>query len=206
MIDTVCYHHVMLFGSNPEVEEVIIGQGAGSGLHIFEDKLDRRALKPIEGTWEDGFNEILENRQALFKVVCGVASTPAARKNGLRRILEVLGGRANWTWGQVLASSAHVGMDVSLGAGVLVLDMAYVGPQATLEDHVVLLPGGKVYHNAHVGQGSIVVGGSTVLGRAQIGAFTHVCANAVVLPEGTIGPGSTIGVGLSAKRLIGGVE
>jgi hypothetical protein len=188
-----------LFGCNPEVEEVILAQGGGPGLKIFDDRVEK-SLRPCR-PWAEGFKEIRDGCARTVWVACGVASTPKARWRAISRIQKELDEASGWSWTNVVASSAHVGNGAVLGRGVLVLDMAYVGPLAQIEDFGVLLPGAKIYHSARLGTGSILVGGSTVLGRASIDKCSRVCANAIVLPSARVGAGQTIGAGLTAARL-----
>jgi len=197
-----CYKRVMLFGANPEVEEVLLAQGQAQGLHVFDDDPDYcESLKPLSGDWKTGFNCIVDNTGHHFFVVCGVASNPQARYAAMGRIKRNLSGADNWVWLNVIASSAHVGMHTSLGRGVLVLDMCYVGPGASLKDGVVMLSGSKVCHSSVVGANSILVCGSTVLGRATLLERCWVCGGAVVLPSATIGPDAQIGAGGVAMRM-----
>lgn len=193
------YQRIFLFGANPEVEEVLIRQGAGAGLWVLDDEVSLSLVGTR--TWADGFREIRKQSRQHFWVCCGVASTPEKRIAAISRIDTQLEGVSNWIYVNVVAASAHVGEQVHMEKGVLVLDMAYVGPLCHLDHHSVLLPGARIYHGSRLGSFSILVGGSTVLGRATVRHSSRVCANAVVLPNGRIGPCATIGAGLSVKQL-----
>ena len=199
MIDAGRFKKMFLFGANPEVEEVILDQGWGPGLRVFDDN-ESQSVVDIAGTWEQGFKEVQNDKGNTTWVVCGVCSTPGRRAHAISKIVAGLEG-AVWRWGEVTAGSAHIGRRVRRGVHTLVLDRAYVGPLAELQDHSVILPGGKIYHSAVLGTGSILVGGSTVLGRATVRPNCRVCANAVVLPNARIGPNATIGAGLTAAQL-----
>ena len=190
---------VFQFGANPEVEDVLVSQG-NRGLMVFDDDVSAPAYCRTE-SWAEGFKYIQAHPDQHFSLVCGVASTPQARRSAVKRIERNLQGSDNWRWGTVIASSAYKAVNVKPAKGVLILDMCYVGPFATLSEHAVMLPGSAIYHNSHLGAFSIMVGGCRVLGRARVDGGTRVCCNAVVLPEAEVGPGSTIGALQSVKRL-----
>jgi len=191
---------VILFGSNLEVEDVLLQQG--SYVDVYDDDHTTLALSGQPCcNWNEAFNMIRYNVDKHYTVLCGVCSTPKKRKSAVKRIISQLNGCANWAWGMVESAKACVSPDLVWTQGNMVLDLAYVGPRVKLEPFSVILPGGKVYHECTLGKYSIIVGGATVLGKARIEDMSRVCGNATILPLGKVGPGATVGAGTTVKRL-----
>jgi hypothetical protein len=182
------YKNTMLFGSNPEVEDVLLASGC-KNLRVFDDRVSH-SLVPCE-PWDQGLLEISSRTDKHYFLVCGVASTPMQRAKAIKRIEDQLSSAWNWVWTNVRSSTAYVSEHAKLGMGVLVLDMCYVGPLVHLDNHVAMLPASKIYHHGRIEEYSILVGGCTCLGHSIVAEGSRVCGNAVVFPHAVLGPGKT---------------
>jgi sugar O-acyltransferase (sialic acid O-acetyltransferase NeuD family) len=98
-------------------------------------------------------------------------------------------------WARVIDPSArvspraHVGVDVWIGAGVVVACHAWIG------DHVCLLANTVVHHHARVEDWCLVGSNVTIAGNTIVGVNAYVGSGASLMHGIRIGAGTLVGLG-----------
>lgn len=184
--------HVILFGSNLEVESAL-SQNVME-YDIYDDRYPN-------ARWSNGYVRIFGNPTEQFFVLCGVCSTPQQRRAAILRVEAIIGGCPNWEWAGLESTYAAVAEDTE-GDDFMALGHAYVGPRATVGSHSVVLPGAMVHHEATLGDCVIVAPGAQVGARAKVGDNSWICMGAIVLPGGEVGPGLIVPPGKVVQRLV----
>lgn len=90
---------------------------------------------------------------------------------------------------------ATVSERATLGEGVTVNAQSYVGPGASLGDHVLVDSAVNVSHDAQLGDGATVAPNATLAGGVSVGRDAFVGAGATVRDHVEIGDGATVGAG-----------
>lgn len=90
---------------------------------------------------------------------------------------------------------ATVSERATLGEGVTVNAQSYVGPGASLGDHVLVDSAVNVSHDAKLGDGATIAPNATLAGGVVVGRDAFVGAGATVRDHVEIGDGATVGAG-----------
>lgn len=88
-----------------------------------------------------------------------------------------------------------VSRTATLGDGVTVTARSYVGPDATLDDHVLVDSAVTVSHDTELAAGVTVAPNATLAGGITVGRDAYVGAGATVRDHVEIGAGATVGAG-----------
>ncbi|WP_266081356.1 NeuD/PglB/VioB family sugar acetyltransferase [Haladaptatus caseinilyticus] len=94
-----------------------------------------------------------------------------------------------------VSNEATVSTTASLGEGVTVNAQAYVGPNVTVGDHVIIDSLTNVSHDSTLRDGVTVAPGATISGGVVIGRDSFVGAGATVCDHTNIEASATIGAG-----------
>lgn len=94
-----------------------------------------------------------------------------------------------------LHPSATVSPSSETGVGVTVNAESYVGPGATLEDHVLVDSCVNVSHDVTLARGATITPNATLAGDVDIGSDAYVGPGATVLRGRSVGPGAVVGAG-----------
>jgi sugar O-acyltransferase (sialic acid O-acetyltransferase NeuD family) len=90
---------------------------------------------------------------------------------------------------------ATISERATLGEGVTVNAQTYVGPGATLGDHVLVDSAVNVSHDVELRDGATVAPNATLAGGVSVGRDAFVGAVATVRDHVEIGDGATVGAG-----------
>jgi sugar O-acyltransferase (sialic acid O-acetyltransferase NeuD family) len=96
--------------------------------------------------------------------------------------------------------SSVVSPSASLGSGVQVFPLAYIGPNASLTDAVLVNTAAIVEHDVVLEAGAVISPNATVSGRARVGSDSTVGAGATILPDVVIGERAVVGAGAVVVR------
>lgn len=117
--------------------------------------------------------------------------------------------------------SAVVGRHVTLGEGVIVAPLTFIGGGAVIGDFVLVNVSATVAHDVRIGAGSTLSGHCDVTGGVQLGREVFLGTHACVIPRVTVGDRAHIGAGsvvlqnvaagdrmfgVPARRISGSVE
>ncbi|MBN8577742.1 MAG: acetyltransferase [Cytophagales bacterium] len=142
-----------------------------------------------------------------FPIVHSVDALPAIFKKDNRFVLGLGGPRARaavakklqQAGGQlhtVIAVSARVGQfQVSLGAGVNIMEFALVSSSVRLGEGSLINAYAAIHHDVTVGVYSEISPRATLLGGASVGDFCSVGSGAIILPNVKVGNHVVIGAG-----------
>ncbi|ACV47577.1 MULTISPECIES: NeuD/PglB/VioB family sugar acetyltransferase [Halomicrobium] len=96
-------------------------------------------------------------------------------------------------------SAAHPDSTISdtatLGDGVTVNARSYVGPDVSIEDHVLIDSCVNISHDSHLRCGATITPGATLAGGVEVGQDAYIGPGATVVEDVTIGHGAVIGAG-----------
>jgi sugar O-acyltransferase (sialic acid O-acetyltransferase NeuD family) len=95
----------------------------------------------------------------------------------------------------LVAATATIAEDATLGAGTVVLHHAHVGPASTVGQATIINTSAVVEHDCTIGDAVHVAPGAIVLGDVTVGNGTVVGSRACVLPGIRVGADVTIGAG-----------
>jgi len=138
---------------------------------------------PVLGT----LDWLKENKDDCY-VVSTVALTTKIRKKAHQRIKSF---NAKFT------SLIHPDVDMrynKCGEGVIICQGATIGPNAYIDNHVIISFNAVVGHDVSIGNFSFIAAGSAILGHVRIGEGVMVGANSVCYPKVKVGDWSTIGM------------
>ncbi len=100
----------------------------------------------------------------------------------------------------VVHPNAVIARDARVGAGCAIMAGSVVCPEATVEDHVIMLQNSSVNHHARVGRFATLSAGVTVLGFVEVGEGAFLSGGALVAPYVKIGAGALVGLGAVVIR------
>jgi len=90
---------------------------------------------------------------------------------------------------------ATISDTATLGRGVIVNAESYIGPDAEVEDIVLLDSGVSVSHDVTLERGSTVGPNATIAGGVHVGSDAYIGAGATVIDDLTVGEGAFVGAG-----------
>lgn len=96
---------------------------------------------------------------------------------------------------QVIAPTAIISPDVSLGKGVVVFDGAILQPGVTIGDYSIINTKASVDHDCHIGRNVHIAPGATLSGDVTIGDRVLVGTGASIIQGITIADDCIIGAG-----------
>jgi sugar O-acyltransferase (sialic acid O-acetyltransferase NeuD family) len=99
---------------------------------------------------------------------------------------------AGYTLQTLVAPSAEVADNATVGAGCIIRQQAVIGPRAVIGDNTVVSDLAYVGHDCRIGRNVYVAPGANLNGSVTIGDNTFIGTGAVVLPERTVGSGSVV--------------
>ena len=101
--------------------------------------------------------------------------------------------RVNWT--ALVHPSAQIGLEVTIGAGTVVMASAVINAGARIGEHCIINTAAIVEHDNCIGDYVHVSPNAALGGTVTIGAGTHVGIGAILRNNITICEGCTIGAG-----------
>jgi len=130
----------------------------------------------------------LDDYKHQCKLVSTVARTTAIRKQVYERLKK---------WDVTYTSLIHPDIDMShnkCGDGIIIYEGSIVGPNATIDDQVIISGNTFIAHDVKVGAFSFVAAGAAILGHVQVGEGVMIGANSACYPKTKIGEWSTVGL------------
>jgi len=111
----------------------------------------------------------------------------------------------------IVAATATVAADSSLGLGTVVLEHAHVGPSSRVGDGVIVNTAAIVEHDCavsnlvHLGPGSTALGGVRIGESAMIGSAACLLPGIIVGAYATVGSGSVVHIDVPERMTVVGV-
>lgn len=135
------------------------------------------------------------DKETNFIIGVGQIRTPAPRISLFNKILENQGVLQN-----VVASSALISSNATLGKGVTIMEGAKIGPNVTLGDGVIINTNAVIEHDSVIDEFCHVSTGAIINGGCQIGKGTFIGSGTVVKQKINIGANCVIGMQQSIKN------
>jgi sugar O-acyltransferase (sialic acid O-acetyltransferase NeuD family) len=187
----------LIVGAGPQgriVVEILQAQGGWDRMEFIDDN---PALwgKLLNGVPVTGGIASLQARQrdAIGAVVA--LGNPVVRLRIARQLDDM---------GIPFLNAIHPGAVVSpsarIGEGVTIEPFAYVAANAVLGNHIPVMVGSVIGHDAAVADGATVAGCVAVGGRVRIGRGAFICVRANILARVVIGEGSVVAAGSLVGR------
>ena len=154
----------------------------------FVDDKDEVQGKSYWGYPVLGKLDWLVNNKNDYYIVNTVARTTTIRKKVHERLEKY---KVRFT------SLVHPNVDMKYnqcGNGVVICPGAVIGPNALLEDQVMVGFNAIVGHDSKVGKFSFIAGGASVLSHVKVGEGVFVGANSACFPGVKLGSWSTVGM------------
>ena len=120
--------------------------------------------------------------------------------NRVRERLLALCAEAGIALPPIVAATATLAPDATLGAGTVVLEHAHVGPSSRLGSGVVVNTAAVVEHDCVVGDGVHLAPACALLGASRVGYRSLVGSGARVLPGVGVGAGCVVGAGAVVRE------
>lgn len=186
---------VVVIGASGHAK-VVVDALEQAGEHEVVGFLD--ANRAAGSTWyglpvlgSDADLERLCDEHHIDAGIVGVGDN-AARGRIAARITSELG---RFRFVNAVHPSARLARGAELGAGVLVVAGAIVGPDTTLGDHAVVYTGASIDHDSRLGRCASLAPRAVAGGGVTIGDHTAVSIGATVLHGRTIGAHTVVGAG-----------
>lgn len=98
-------------------------------------------------------------------------------------------------WATIIDPSARIARSAVIGVNTLIQAFCYVGVDARVGDHCVLLPQTVVSHDSVVGDHSMTGAHVSISGNVTIGRNCYIGASSSIHQGVTVGDGALIGMG-----------
>ena len=134
-------------------------------------------------------------KETNFIIGVGQIRTPTPRISLFNKILENQG-----VLQSVVANSALISSNASLGKGVTIMEGAKIGPNVILGDGVIINTNAIIEHDSVIDEFCHVSTGAIVNGGCQIGKGTFIGSGTVVKQKINIGANCVIGMQQSIKN------
>ena len=185
-------------GHGREVSEILRYQSQHQGgltvLGFVDDNPDRyqEAIHdlPVLGDWS-WFDRIDRNDVA---VICGVGP-PRVRKQLVERAIS-----SGLSFARVVSKLAYVSPNATIGEGVMIFPETFVSTNTFIGDHVIINVGSSISHDSRVNRYGTINPGVHVAGGVSIGEGCYLGVGSSVIQSISIGPWSVIGAGAVVTR------
>ncbi|KDA04894.1 acetyltransferase [Microbacterium sp. CH12i] len=179
---------VLLIGASGLAREVLAAGMVGV-VGILDDDAALHGTE-VGGVPVRGAVDSAADRDEQFLVCVG----PSATRRLVVRRLRDLGIGAD-RFAIFAARSARIGSTSQIGAGSIVLDGVAITADATLGEHVVVMPNSTITHDDVIADFATLAAGVALGGSVRIGEAAYIGMNASVRQGVTVGEDATVGMG-----------
>lgn len=116
-------------------------------------------------------------------------------RQGVRLDLAESVSEAGWGFFNAVHPSATISERSTLGVGVTISGETYVGPGATVDNHVLVDSCVSIGHDVSLERGATVTPNATLAGDVHVGTDAYIGPGATVLRGRTIGAGAVVAAG-----------
>jgi sugar O-acyltransferase (sialic acid O-acetyltransferase NeuD family) len=119
----------------------------------------------------------------------------AIGKNSIRKstVLEIKDKWTNAVFPSFIHRSAVIGVEVSIGQGVVIMPGAVIGPYVTIGDFSIINTNSNIDHECNIGEFTSISPGVSIAGRVKIESEVFIGIGAVVSQCVTVSANSVIG-------------
>ena len=184
-----------LAGGAVQIIDILLGDGLAASIRIYDDHSDARNTDvlgvPVVGQIDQLFYDFLDG--VVDSAIVAVGSI-APRQKLYQRLYD----KSIYT-PNIVSSRAIVSASASLGAGNVILPLAYIGPRVIVGDNNYITTASVINHDSMVGSHcyfstSVSVAGRVCIGdRVRLDTSASISADAKVLSDSLIGPGESFG-------------
>lgn len=156
-----------------------------------------------KGQWTSSARVIGSDHEAIdwaFKEGYGIALGVGG--NAVRSVLAARAGSRQLALPRIIARTATVSADASVGYGSAIFEHGHIGPAASIGAGVVLNTASVVEHDCYVGDFAHIAPGARVLGGARVGRLSLVGAGAIILPGVQVGDNCVVGAGAVVTKSV----
>ncbi len=179
---------LLLVGASGLARE-ILAAGITGVVGIADDNTDLHETEiagvPVIGSIADA----IKRDESLL--VC--VGPSASRRNVVRRLVKF--GVDDERFATFVARSARIGKSSTIGVGSILLDGVVVTADASIGNHVVVMPNSTITHDCVLEDFATLASGVSLGGTTRIGEAAYLGMNASVRQGLTIGRSATIGMG-----------
>ncbi|MFQ5600964.1 MAG: NeuD/PglB/VioB family sugar acetyltransferase [Candidatus Krumholzibacteriia bacterium] len=191
--------------------ESILVVGAGGHAQVVIDVIEKQGRYMVVGLLDEaaqhhgrqvldypilGGREVLGQAGVPRRAFVAIGS-PGAREAWLTH-LETLG----YELPILIHPAAHVGRDVQIAAGTVLMAGAVVNSGARLGRGVIVNTGASIDHDCHIGDHAHIAPGARLAGGVRVGARSHIGIGACVIQAIEIGSDVVIGAGAAVVHPI----
>jgi sugar O-acyltransferase (sialic acid O-acetyltransferase NeuD family) len=149
---------------------------------------------PILGG-DDWIEQYAARRDIHFLLGVGMVKNARLRQTLFERLIN-----AGASIGQLVAQSAVVSKQATLGIGTVVMEHALVNVSSVIGRNCIINSGAIVEHDSMVGDHTHISTGALVNGGVHIGSNCMIGSGAIILQGVTIADGTVIGAGSTVLR------
>jgi carbonic anhydrase/acetyltransferase-like protein (isoleucine patch superfamily) len=173
----------------------------GSGGHSRSlNSLASREFKSAITVGPDGSigeDEFVSRRELQYPLFNGIGFYLNSLENRIKAYerFKLIG----YQFENIVGESA-VTKSVLHNEGIQVFEQAYIGPNVSIGNNVVVNTGSIIEHDCILGESSFISPGAIVLGSARIGSSVFVGAGAIIFPGVVISSGEVIPAGSKVTK------
>ena len=183
---------------------VILG-GGGHAKVIIDMLVDHRTLEPVGCIVNDRSSHppqvlnlpVLGDESYLEELLRqGVtAAVVAVGENRIRARITSKLKSIGMELVSIVSEFAKISSFARIGEGVVVMPMAVVGPDTTVEEGAIINTSASVDHDCFIGSFCHVAPGCSLAGNVRVGSKSFLGVGTAVLPDRTIGRDVIVGAG-----------
>ena len=130
----------------------------------------------------------------------------AVGDNETRRRFAQQATQIGWRFACIFHPRAHIGEDVGIGEGTVILPQAVVNESSRIGRHVIVNSGAIVEHDCIIADYAHLAPGCCLTGRCEVGELAMIGARAAVLPGVRVGASAVVGAGAVVTHDVGVAE
>lgn len=134
-------------------------------------------------------------REWLSPVLEGWSTFPAAGDNKKRQKQMDFLLTQQLPIASLIAPTATIGLDTSIGAGSLIAHHAHIGPCATIGSGCIINTGAIIEHEVKIDDFTHISVNSTIAGRSRVGKSSFIGASTTVIDNISVGDNIIVGAG-----------
>lgn len=182
---------VLLVGASGLAREVLAA-GFSQAVGVVDDRAELHGTE-FAGVPVVGSLDAVAARTESLMVCVGPSGT---RRRIVHRLSSLGVGDDRFT--SFMADSARIGRTSVLGRGSILLDGVVVTADATIGDHVVVMPNCTITHDDSIEDFATLAAGVALGGGVRVGEGAYIGMNASARQGVRIGAGATLGMGAVA--------
>jgi acetyltransferase EpsM len=184
---------ILIFGGSGHakvIADIVLAGGGAELVGFLDDNPDLVGCR-LFGREIRAASEALRDPATVRDVRFIIGIGRNAQRQAVAARLEGLG----VSFADAIHPSAHLGRDVAIGEGTVVMAGAVINPGTKVGRHAIINTGALIDHDCEIEDFVHLSPGCALAGGVRVGRGTQVGIGASVLPGKRLGAGSMVGAG-----------